>query len=184
MGRKPKREAKSSDYVSNDRLRELIIEYNDTNPADTGEWLDRFERTMKTKNKYESVRTWIALRRQKYAKTREYTPRFEKVSDELFKAVYKIAQGRIACFSGIPADEKDDILQDCMLAVTQYINRYREDIESSAFAYVTQIISNALKLHMGQDNDSRWCRQPWNDISDECIALMYGVEENQNNREE
>ena len=46
MGRKPKREAKSSDYVSNDRLRELIIEYNDTNPADTGEWLDRFERTM------------------------------------------------------------------------------------------------------------------------------------------
>jgi DNA-directed RNA polymerase specialized sigma subunit len=179
MGRKPK----ATDYVSNARLRELIIEYNDINPNDNGEWLDKFEKTMRTKGKYESVRTWIALRRQKYAQPRKHTPRFEKVSNELFKAIYKIAHGRIACFSGIPVDEREDLLQDCMLAVTQYINRYREDIESSAFAYTTQIINNAIKLHMGQDNDSRWCRQPWNDISDQCIALMYGVDEDGYERE-
>lgn len=179
MGRKPK----ATDYVSNAQLRELIIEYNDINPNDNGEWLDKFEKTMRTKGKYDSVRTWIALRRQKYAQPRKYTPRFEMVSNELFKAIYKIAQGRIACFSGIPVDEREDLLQDCMLAVTQYINRYREDIESSAFAYTTQIINNAIKLHMGQDNDSRWCRQPWNDISDQCIALMYGVDEDGYERE-
>lgn len=173
MGRKPK----ATDYVSNDRLRELIIEYNDINPNDNGEWLDKFEKTMKTKGKYDSVRTWIDLRRQKYSKPRKPTLKFEMVSNELFKAIYKIAQGRIACFSGIPNDEKEDLLQDCMMAVTQYINRYREDLESSAFAYTTQIINNAIKLHMGQHNDSMWCRQPWNELSDDHISLMYGVDE-------
>ena len=176
MGRKPKREAKETDYVSNARLRELIIEYNDINPNDNGEWLDKFEKTMKTKGKYESVRTWIDLRRKKYAEPRKYTPQFEKVSNELFKAIYKIAKGRVACFQGIPVDEREDVIQDCMMAVIQYINRYREDIESSAFAYITQVISNALKLHMGNDNDSRWCRVPWNELSDEHISLMYGVD--------
>lgn len=173
MGRKPK----ATDYVSNARLRELIIEYNDINPNDNGEWLIKFEKTMRTKGKYESVRTWIALRRQKYAQPRKHTPQFEMVSNELFKAIYKIAQGRIACFSGIPVDERDDLLQDCMLAVTKYINRYREDLNSSAFAYVTEIISNALKLYMGYCNDSRWCRVPWNELSDEHISRMYGVDE-------
>jgi DNA-directed RNA polymerase specialized sigma24 family protein len=99
------------------------------------------------------------------------------VSKELFESIYKIARGRVACFAGIPVDERDDVIQDCMLAVVQYINRYREDLDTSAFAYVTQVLSNALKLHMGAENDSKWCRQPWNDISDQCIALMYGVEE-------
>jgi DNA-directed RNA polymerase specialized sigma24 family protein len=170
MGRKPK----ATDYVSNNRLRELIIEYNDTNPNDTGDWLDKFEKTMKTKGKLATVAPWIALRREKYSQPRKPTPHFEKVSNELFKAIYKIAQGRIACFSGIPVDEREDLLQDCMLAVTQYINRYREDIETSAFAYTTQIINNAIKLHMGQDNDSRWCRQPWSEITDQCASLLYG----------
>lgn len=173
MGRKPK----ATDYVSNARLRELIIEYNDINPNDNGEWLDKFEKTMRTKGKYESVRAWIALRRQKYAQPRKHTPQFEMVSNELFKAIYKIAQGRIACFQFNP-DEKEDLLQEVMLAVVKYINRYREDIESSAFAYVTSICSNAIKLYLGTDNDSRFCRLPWSDISDQCIALMYGVDEN------
>lgn len=172
MGRKPK----ATDYVSNSRLRELIIEYNDTNPNDTGEWLDKFEKTMRTKGKYDSVRAWIALRRQKYAQPRKHTPQFEKVSNELFKSIYKIAQGRIACFQFNP-DEKEDLLQEVMLAVVKYINRYREDIETSAFAYITSICSNAIKLYLGMDNDSRFCRLPWNTLSDEHIAAMYGVDD-------
>lgn len=173
MARKPK----ATDYVSNARLRELIIEYNDTNPNDTGEWLDKFEKTMRTKGKWDTVKSWVALRKKKYAQPRKYTPEFAMISKELFESIYKIARGRVACFSGIPIDEREDVIQDCMMAVAQYINRYREDLNTSAFAYVTQILSNALKLHMGQENDSMWCRQPWNDISDQCIALMYGVED-------
>ena len=173
MGRKPK----DTDYVSNQRLRELIIDYNDLNPNDKGEWLDKYERRMKTSGKYESVRVWIALRRQKYSQPRKHTAQFENVSRELFNAIYKIANGRISCFKFNP-DEKEDLLQEVMFAVAKYINRYREDIESSAFAYITCICSNAIKLYLGNDNGSRFCRLPWNTLSDEHIATMYGVEEN------
>ena len=174
MERKPK----DTDYVSNERLRELIIEYNDLNPNDHGEWLDKYERRMKTSGKYASVRDWIALRRQKYSSPRKHTAQFEKVSRELFNAIYKIAEGRISCFKFNP-DEKEDLLQEVMFAVAKYINRYREDIESSAFAYVTCICSNAIKLYLGRDNASRFSRLPWNTLSDEHIATMYGVEENE-----
>lgn len=177
MGRKPRREQKDTDYVDNNKLRELVIRYNDLNPNDKGEWLDKFEKTMKTKGKLSELEDWIKLRRKKYSEKREYTYEFENVSRQLFNYIYKIVRGRVACFPGIPVDEREDVIQDCILAVTQYINRYREDKDSSAFAYLTQIISNALKLHMGNDNDSRWCRVPWNELSDEHISLMYGVEE-------
>lgn len=177
MAKKPRREAKDTDYVNNKKLRELVVKYNDLNPNDTGEWLDKFEKTMKTKGKLPEVKDWIALRRKKYAQKREYTAEFMDVSRQLFNYIYKIVRGRVACFQGIPVDEREDVIQDCVLAVTQYINRYREDKESSAFAYLTQIISNALKLHMGNDNDSRWCRVPWNELSNDHISLMYGVDE-------
>ena len=177
MAKKPRREAKDTDYVDNKKLRELVIKYNDLNPNDNGEWLDKFEKTMKTKGKLPEVKDWINLRRKKYAEKREYTAEFMDVSRQLFNYIYKIVRGRVACFQGIPVDEREDVIQDCVLAVTQYINRYREDKDSSAFAYLTQIISNALKLHMGNDNDSRWCRVPWNELSNEHISLMYGVDE-------
>lgn len=170
MGRK----SKATDYVSNAKLRELIIEYNDTNPNDHGKWLDRFEKTMKTRGKYESVRDWIALRRQKYSQPKEHTPRFESVSRELFNAIYKIARGRINCFHWIPENEREDLLQDCMMAAARYINRYREDLESSAFSYVTTVITNAIRMHMRLHNESMWARQPWSDITDQCADLLYG----------
>ena len=178
-----KRKPRDTDYVSNERLRELIIEYNDLNPNDKGEWLDKYERRMKSGGKYESVRDWIALRRQKYSQPRKHTAQFEKVSRELFNAIYKIARNRIGCFQFNP-DEKEDLLQEVMFAVAKYINRYREDIETSAFAYITCICSNAIKLYLGRDNDSRFCRLPWNTLSDEHIALMYGVDENEERYEE
>ena len=130
---------------------------------------------MKTSGKYESVRDWIALRRQKYSQPRKHTAEFEKVSKELFNAIYKIANGRISCFKFNP-DEKEDLLQEVMFAVAKYINRYRENIESSAFAYITCICSNAIKLYLGNDNASRFSRLPWNTLSDEHIATMYGVD--------
>ena len=171
MGRK-----RTINYVDNDRLRELVVLYNDLNPNDNGQFLDKYESTMKKKGKYESVRTWIALRREKYSKPRKYTPEFEKVSNELFCAIKRIVEGRVSCFS-IPFEEKEDLIQECLLTVLTYINRYREDMESSAFAYITQLINNAVALYMGQDVDSRWCRLPWNEVNDQCMALMYGSED-------
>ena len=170
MGRK-----RGENYVDNARLRELIIEYNDLNPGDDGKWLDRYEKKMTKAGKYAAVHPWIALRRQKYAAPRKYTPEFQKVSEELVSAINKIVLHRMRCFL-IPEEEKEDLEQECLLNVLTYINRYREDLETSAFAYVTQLINNAIKLYMGRDNDSRWCRIPWNEISDICMELMYGSE--------
>lgn len=174
---KKRRNHKETDYVNNTELRELVIKYNDINPNDDGSWLDKYERTMKSKGKLDTVAPWIALRRQKYAQPRKYTVEYEKVSNKLFCAIKKIVEGRVACFT-IPFEEKEDLIQECLLTVLTYINRYREDLDTSAFAYITQQINNAIALYMGQENDSRWCRQPWSDISDQCISLMYGVEEN------
>ena len=171
MGRK-----RTINYVNNERLRELVILYNDLNPNENGQFLDKYESTMKTKGKYESVRSWIALRREKYSKPRKYTPEFEKVSNELFCAINKIVRGRVACF-GIPQEEKEDLIQECLLTVLKYINRYREDLKTSAFAYITELINNAISLYMGQFTDSQWCRVPWNELSDQCISLMYGHED-------
>lgn len=168
MGRK-----RGENYVDNARLRELIIEYNDLNPGDDGKWLDRYEKKMTKAGKCAAVRPWIALRRQKYAAPRKYTPEFQKVSEELVSAINKIVLHRMRCFL-IPEEEKEDLEQECLLNVLTYINRYREDLETSAFAYVTQLINNAIKLYMGRDNDSRWCRIPWNEISDTCMDAMYG----------
>lgn len=175
MGRKQKREGRDTDYVNNGELRELVIKYNDLNPHDDGVWLLKFERTMKTKGKWDKVKDWVEMRKKKYlAKDRKETAEFNRVSDRLFTHVYAITKGRVNCFPSIPSDEKEDLIQDCVLAVAQYINRYREDINSSAFAYITQIINNAIKLHMGQDNDSRWCRCPISEVAPENNRLYYG----------
>lgn len=178
MARK-KRTNEDGCYVNNKELRELVIKYNDLNPNDDGTWLLRFEKTMKSKGKWDKVKDWVEMRKSKYRNRKdEYPAEFLRVSELLFHHVYEIIRRRVACFSGIPFEEREDVIQDCALAVTQYINRYREDLNSSAFAYITEIINNAIKLHMGKDLDSRWCRCSWNEISNECMALMYGMEEN------
>ena len=131
----------------------------------------------------ETIAPWIALRREKYSKPRKYTPEFEKLSNKLFCAIEKIVRGRVACFT-IPQEEKEDLIQECLLAVLKYINRYREDIDSSAFAYITQIINNSIMLYMGNHTESMWCRVPWNTLTDEHNALLYGVDEKAENNYE
>lgn len=168
MGRK-----RGENYVDNARLRELIIEYNDLNPGDDGKWLDRYEKKMTKAGKYAAVRPWIALRRQKYAAPRKYTPEFQKVSEELFNMIDKIIRHRLTCFT-IPAELLDDLIQECLLTILSYINRYREDLNSSAFAYVTQLINNTVKLYMGRETDSMWCRCPMSDIAPENNKRYYG----------
>lgn len=175
---KKRRKHKDTDYVNNTELRELVIKYNDMNPNDDGSWLDKYERTMTTKGKLASVAPWIALRREKYSRPRKYTPEFEKLSNKLFCAIKKVVEGRVACFA-IPPEEKEDLVQECLLTVLTYINRYREDLDTSAFAYLTQQINNAIALYMGNDCDSRFCRVPWNDLTNDHMAILYGVDEHE-----
>ena len=45
MGR-PK---KNNDYVDNEVLKELLQKYIESNPADQGQWLEKYEKTMRTR---------------------------------------------------------------------------------------------------------------------------------------
>lgn len=169
------RTPKTTDYVNKEELKELLIYWIEHNPNDDGEWLNKYEKTIgKKRGKVDAAtRQWIAKRRALYATERKYTPEFRIKEDRLFRDVYKIAEHRLRCFKFNP-EEKEDIIQEIMLTSMRYLNRYNELLDTSAFAWTTQIINNAIKLYLGQDNDSRWCRIPWNELNDQCISVYYG----------
>jgi DNA-directed RNA polymerase specialized sigma subunit len=83
---------------------------------------------------------------------RKFIHEFEKIKDELCDMVIKITNGCINSFK-LRSQPKliehiDDIIQDAVINVFRYINRFDEERGSSAFAYVTQLISNAIKLDL------------------------------------
>lgn len=171
MGRKPK----TTDYVDKEELKELLIYWIEHNPNDDGEWLNKYEKTIGKKRKGvdDVTRQWIAKRRALYATERKWTPEFRIKEDRLFRDVYKIAEHRLKCFKFNP-EEKEDLLQEIMITEVKYLNRYNELTETSAFAYITAVCNNAIKLYLGDDNASRFCRIPWNDLNDKCISVYYG----------
>ena len=71
MGR-PK---KTNDYVDNEVLKELLQKYIESNPADQGQWLEKYEKTMRTRtqnkpDKWAEVNDFMEFRRALYASTR------------------------------------------------------------------------------------------------------------------
>lgn len=174
---------KKQNYVDNSELRDLLVYWIENNPFEDGSFLDKYERTMTNKGKLDKVKEWIAKRRKMYSVKKENTEEFRIKEERLFRMIYKIVEGRVSCFK-FNNEEREDLIQEIMLAETKYLNRYNELLNTSAFAYISEVATNAIKLYLGNDNNSRWCRIPWNDLNDSCIAIMYGVEENQNNKEE
>ena len=83
---------------------------------------------------------------------RKFVYEFKKIKDELCEMVIKITNGRINSFR-LRSQPKliehiDDIIQDAVINVFRYINRFDEERGTSAFAYVTQLISNAIMLDL------------------------------------
>lgn len=152
MGRKKKNE-----YVNNRELREQLVYYILNNPNDNGEWLEKWYRTVGAKGKkfYET--------RKKQLANRQYNAKeFNEVSTKFFKNVYKIAEGIIAAYRLVNQkvyNEYEDIVQECVLTVAQYCNRYDTEKDTSALAYLTQLCKNALNAYLKHYNDSQWCRQ-------------------------
>lgn len=172
MGRKRRTDSDGC-YVNNRELRELLIYWIENNPNEDGEFLNKFEKTMKTKGKIDKVSEWIAHRRNLYSTKKPETMEFKIKENKLFEAIYKIVKGRVNCFQ-FNQEEKEDLIQEIMLTEMKYLNRYNELTDTSAFSYITAICNNAIKLYLGNDNESRFCRLPWNTLSDEHIAMMYG----------
>jgi DNA-directed RNA polymerase specialized sigma24 family protein len=68
----------------------------------------------------------------------------------------KIINGRINSFrlrsNGSLKNHEDinDIVQDAFIAVMTYINRYNDELATSAFAYVTQLATNSILFSLNE----------------------------------
>lgn len=159
MGRKKK----STDYVDNDKLKDLVTEYVKLNYNDKGDWIQRYENIMKTRcikkpEKWPAVEDFINRRKAMYS-TRKLSEddyrRFGEVQLELVKAFYKIADGLLVKMGLILDDEKEDIVHEEVLAALKYCNRFDEELGTSCFAYITQCMNNAVILYLDHRKKSK-----------------------------
>lgn len=160
MGRKKK----STDYVDNDKLKELVTEYVKLNYNDKGDWIQRYENTMKTRclkkpEKWPAVEDFINRRKVMYENrgvpSMEDIRKFESVQLELVKAFYKIAEGVLVKMSLILDEEREDIMHEEVLAALKYCNRFDEALDTSCFAYITQCMNNAVILYLDDRKKSK-----------------------------
>lgn len=170
------KQEKGEGYISNKYLRELVIKFNKMNINDTGEWCDAYERKLENKNnkksitedKYEVSKDFIQRKREEIRALHEryntmtpeerhkFNMEFEQVKKDICDAFIKVINGRIISFKLVqsPAyEEIDDIRQEALMTLFTYINRYDETRNSSAFAFVTQLITNALNLYLSEMNE-------------------------------
>ena len=170
------KQEKDEGYISNKYLRELVVKFNKMNINDTGEWCDAYERKLENKNnkksittdKYEVSKEFIQRKREEIKALHEryntmtpeerhkFNMEFEQVKKDICDAFIKVINGRIISFKLVqsPAyEEIDDIRQEALMTLFTYINRYDETRNSSAFAFVTQLITNALNLYLSEMNE-------------------------------
>ncbi len=176
MSEKVEKQDKGEGYISNAYLRELVVKFNRMNINDTGDWCDAYERKLEnklTKNtidteKYVMSKDFITRKResinnlQKTYKTftdeerRKFNSEFEVVKKDICDAFMKVINGRIISYKLVTSrayEEIDDIRQEALMTLFTYINRYDESRNSSAFAFVTQLISNAINLYLNNMNE-------------------------------
>lgn len=165
------------EYVNNKRLREVVNLYNSMNIHDKGEWcasyLTRLEHR-KNNDKIDSqkfelgkefivnkVKTIEELQARYAAFTpeekRQFDADFKKIKNELCDDFLLIINGRINSYrlrtSLRNPDDINDIIQDALICAFTYINRYDPARGSSAFAFITQIVSNSIILSVNQIKD-------------------------------
>lgn len=160
-------------YISNEYLRELIVKFNRMNIDDTGKWCQPYLAKLENKHnngkiddeKYMQSLDFITRKRSqidalhlKYKnftdeERRHYNYEFDKLKAEICDAFMKVINGRIISFKLITSkayEDIEDIRQECLMTLFTYINRYDEERNSSAFAFVTQLITNAILLYLNQ----------------------------------
>ena len=134
-------------YVDNSELTQLVKEYIESNPNDNGEWLDKYEGTMTKKcqkkaDKADDVKDFIEFRRKLYNSKRPFE-KYESVCAKLLPKIYEIIDGRMASYKIF---DDPDMRQDALVMFMRYINRYDWRKNTSAFAYITEIITNSINL--------------------------------------
>lgn len=148
--------SKSTHYINNDEFKELVTDYIRLNYNDKGDWIERYENTMKTRclkkpEKWPQIKDFIERRRKMYETrqlTKEDYQRYEKVAHEFCKALYKIAEGMLNTMKLQLDEEYDDMKHEAVMAGLKYSARFDEESNTSCFAYFTQVIKNAIILYI------------------------------------
>ena len=146
--------SKGNYYIDNNRLKELVVQYTRLNYHDEGEWCDRYEKTMATRSikKPEVLKRatdFLNRRRKMYKErviTEETKKEYTKVAEELGITFMRIAAGLAQGLKLSLDDDYNDLISEALLSAFKYCNRYDEDSNTSCFAYVTQIMKNAMFL--------------------------------------
>lgn len=165
-------------YLDNDKLREAVVKYNSMNLSDTGDWCAKYLKRRESKHgkggitdeQLSHYKNFIKQRQKhivdlnhKYAnfskeEKLEYDKEFESVKNELFNYITLIVNGRANSFNlrtQLDYDDLGDVLQNGLISVLRYINRYDESLDLSAFAYVTQIVNNSFIHDLNEIKERR-----------------------------
>ena len=169
-----KRKKKRTNYVNNARLREVLIDYNNMNIHDNGEWCDGYKRRLKNKfsnnkiaeDKFDISKNFILQKKEKICnlqkeyenmsteEKKSFDKKLSSLKEELSVYVIDIIKGRINSFmlhSTLQnTDDIMDITQDAYISVFKYLNRYNSNIKTSAFAYITQLATNSIIFSLNQ----------------------------------
>lgn len=160
-------------YISNEYLRELIVKFNRMNIDDVGNWCQPYLSKLENKHnngkideeKYQQSLDFINRKQKqindlqaKYKafsdeERRHYNYELDKLKTDICDAFMKVINGRIISFKLVTTktyEDIEDIKQECLMTLFTYINRYDEERNSSAFAFVTQLITNAILLYLNQ----------------------------------
>lgn len=162
-------------YVDNSHLREMVIEYNESNYLDDGTWVIPYMQKMNNKfnngtleaeelkAKSEFITRFtiknLALRRSYFYGSPitqlKMKNRFFKARTNLLEPIYNITEGRIRAmklYATMDYDNIQDIKMDAVLKVLDYLNRYDGERKTSAFAYITQQAFNFVVYFLNQLN--------------------------------
>lgn len=153
--------SKSTYYINNDEFKELVTDYIKLNYNDSGEWIDRYLRTMETRGlkkpeRYAEAKAFAERRMEMYRNrqlSKEDYRKFDKVAHDFCKSLYKIADGMLSSMKLHLDPDYDDMRSEAVMAGLKYASRFDEESGTSAFSYFTQVLKNAIILYLNNRKD-------------------------------
>lgn len=155
-----------ANYVNNKKLKSDLSWYIEHNWKDDGSWLDKYAKRTKKSDFVEYRKQLVASIKAKMdsmstEELRKFKLEFERRETDLINQFYAIIDGRIGSYKLRATKSKEDC-EDCrqfaILSLIKYVNRYDHRKGTSAFAYVTEIATQAINLYLKGENDSMWAR--------------------------
>ena len=100
----------------------------------------------------------------------------ERRENKLFTDIYKVIDGRLQSYklyASKPIEDIEDVRQFAAIQTFKYLNRWDFRKNTSCFAYLTEVITQALNLWLKDDKDSEFCRIPMKEVENNVGSMEY-----------